>query len=287
MTYQQFIDNTLRRYTRDLRTLSQNVWDGDGVNLTFSTTYRPILENTYTVKVGGVVQTEGSAYTLDKDSGIITFVSAPAAGSDNVTLDYSYVNFRNDDWLQAINSGIRHFRKKIFGDSTNTAQVTVVGQGDYDLSSLIGTNVFDVISVEARSSSTEDWSDIGVYGSGWTFLREQQSLRLSPAPQRVFSLRIRYTTIYAEGAALTDTLPIASKYLDIYRYWAMAEYFERVAATTISNTASVTREGTFQTLPNTTNFARLFRDQAEQEASKVRPLRPEKELRIPGKGKSQ
>ena len=46
--------------------------------------------NSTLVKIGGVEQTPDEAYTLDSLGRIITFTSAPAAGTDNISVEYEY-----------------------------------------------------------------------------------------------------------------------------------------------------------------------------------------------------
>src|SRR3990167_3598473 len=93
---------TLRLAIGDLGLFTQDVWAGDAATLAFRTKDRPILDSLYQVYVyvGGSwgQKIETTDYTIDKDTGMVTFVAAPAAGSAsgapsnlNVRLDYKYV----------------------------------------------------------------------------------------------------------------------------------------------------------------------------------------------------
>jgi len=157
VTFQTFIDDYLRvaGAINDLKTLAQDVFNGDGTLKAFQLANRPILENSYTVKISDVVQTETTHYTLNKDTGILTFVTAPDAGNDNVTIDYEHVKMRDAGYLEAINSAIRHFKIRFWTDEIDTSNaVMVVDQNDYDLATLFSTDeIVDVISVAYRESS--------------------------------------------------------------------------------------------------------------------------------------
>jgi uncharacterized protein len=55
---------------------------GDGTETTFQLTYLDVAAGSYTVKVDGVDQTEGTDYTIDLVNGVVTFTTAPADQAD-------------------------------------------------------------------------------------------------------------------------------------------------------------------------------------------------------------
>ncbi len=67
------------------------VGTGNGTNATFNLDWFPITASSDVVKVNGVTQTRGTAYTIDNTTGAITFLSGyiPAAGAA-ITADYSF-----------------------------------------------------------------------------------------------------------------------------------------------------------------------------------------------------
>lgn len=64
-------------------------FNGDGTTKTFTVSAKPA---TVTVKVGGTAKTEGTDFTYDAASGVITFDAAPAAGTNNVVAEYTVNN---------------------------------------------------------------------------------------------------------------------------------------------------------------------------------------------------
>jgi hypothetical protein len=68
---------------------AQSLGMGDGSTTTFSMLNSPVISGTEIVKVDGVAQPKGSAYSMNYDSGLVTFVSAPAS-STATTADYTY-----------------------------------------------------------------------------------------------------------------------------------------------------------------------------------------------------
>jgi flagellin FlaB len=65
------------------------VGTGDGTTTQFTLANSPVVEGTLTVYVNAVAQTEGTDYTVNYATGVITFTTAPAAG-DAITADYTY-----------------------------------------------------------------------------------------------------------------------------------------------------------------------------------------------------
>ena len=102
MLVSEFI-TILRRSSKDLPVLTRDTFDGDGITSVFRTREAPILEDSFTVKVGGTIQVEDTDFTIDRDTGVITFTSAPVSGSDNISIAYQYVNTSDTEWLEIIN----------------------------------------------------------------------------------------------------------------------------------------------------------------------------------------
>lgn len=68
-------------------TANADVFDGDGVTTQFNLTANPGALNNLDVSIGGVTQTPGIDYTWTSGT-VITFTSAPPAGTDNVLVRY-------------------------------------------------------------------------------------------------------------------------------------------------------------------------------------------------------
>ena len=64
-------------------------FDGDDNTKTFTLT-QATVKNVKTVTVGGSAKSFGTDYTIDYENHQITFTSAPAAGTDNVDVNYDY-----------------------------------------------------------------------------------------------------------------------------------------------------------------------------------------------------
>jgi hypothetical protein len=68
---------------------AEAVGTGNGVQTAFTLASSPILSKAETVYLAGVAKTRDTDYTIDFDTGGITFTSAPASSSA-VTANYKY-----------------------------------------------------------------------------------------------------------------------------------------------------------------------------------------------------
>src|SRR4030042_1802453 len=160
MTYSAFIED-LRLAVGDIETLTQDKMDGDASTVAFRLSHRPILDDSYDVYISDVSKTETTDYTLNKDTGILTFVSAPASGTKNVKINYKYVFLRDDEYITIINKVLRRWRRKIWVESVNeTTFNSVAGQDEYDLDS-VSSNIIWLINAWFKTSTATEWVSIG------------------------------------------------------------------------------------------------------------------------------
>lgn len=79
------------RYEFDQATITPN-----GTDTLFNLPNYPVLDASQSVYVGGVLKTETSDYTIDNDTGVIVFTSAP---TDAVVVTYKY-SILSDEAIQ-------------------------------------------------------------------------------------------------------------------------------------------------------------------------------------------
>jgi hypothetical protein len=71
----------------------ENVGTGDGTTTTFYLANTPVKVDSETVYIDGVAKTRGTDYTIDYDTGAVTFTTPPASGAV-ITADYTYFTWR-------------------------------------------------------------------------------------------------------------------------------------------------------------------------------------------------
>jgi len=270
MTVAQFITK-LRRFARDLPITAGESFDGDASTTTFRLRNYPVLEEQYSIKISGTTTT---AYTIDRDTGVITFDSAPASGSDNVTVNYKYAKLSDTEWLDVFNSVIQSLRFKIWADSTDSSTfTTVANQSEYDMDS-IDSNCFSIVGLWYRSSSNVDWTSISA-DTNVKYYREQNKIVLRPYLQvNGYAMKVRYLTNYSEYSATTETITIPTRYLKPIEYFCIAEFIDRLVAITATSTGGNVREDSFEALNNLLNWRNNMERTAEKLLSRVKPRRP-------------
>ena len=84
---------------RDYQVTDEAVGTGDGSQTQFQLDKKFIVENTDVIKVGGVTKTRGVDYTINNDTGVITFSSAPGNGlAITATYEFYYrCSFEQDN----------------------------------------------------------------------------------------------------------------------------------------------------------------------------------------------
>ena len=273
MTVAQFI-TILRRKFRDLPILTRDTFDGDATTTAFRTRYTPILEGEFTVKIGGTPKVENTDYTLDRDTGLITFTSAPASGNDNVTIDYKYVVLSDTEYLEIINNVIREWREKIWVEAIDeTTLTTVAKKDDYDLDA-IDSNIFKVLAAYFRTNSNNDWVDI-TRDTNVRYMKEQNILNFRPYFDRDdYEIRVRYLTFYAEYTATTDTFIIPTRYHQAFQYFAHVEYFDYFMAIMVNDLGAKTQSNTYKSLDSVSRLRDKMAKKAEVALIRSRPRMP-------------
>lgn len=87
---------TVRALTNDKAQPDRAVLAGDGFSVDFALPNSPVVSSSYRVYSGSTPQAEITHYTIDRDSGVITFVAAPASGAV-ITVNYRHTILSDAD----------------------------------------------------------------------------------------------------------------------------------------------------------------------------------------------
>lgn len=298
MTVAEFID-ILRLAVGDLKLLTQDTFEGDAVTVAFRLNERPIVEDSYQVYVysdsAWNLQTETTNYTIDKDTGILTMVSAPALGSasgatndENLRIDYKYSFLRDSDWLQIIKDCLRTWKKKLFTVDTNeTTHNSVVGQDEYDLDD-ISSSIFWVTAMEYKTSSEDDWHSVAELGRNWRYEPTLNKVIVKPAFQTAnYDIRYIYLSRLTVPVATADTFSVDTDFHPAIQKYCHALYFERLAANKIKDTTALVKELSFHPAQTIFQYAKMLRQEAMEELALVKPRFPSQAIQILQEGRGR
>jgi flagellin-like protein len=149
-------------------TTSQAIGTGDGSTTTFSMANTPIIPGSQTIKVAGTTQTQGTAYSVNFDTGLITFTSAPANAAA-ITADYTYYVIGSVKVTLANAAGgnpvdltggktiIAYLDPDTVG--TNITDYTLVKYGSADADNLLEAGELFELSVDVSTYGLTDYDD--------------------------------------------------------------------------------------------------------------------------------
>lgn len=272
-----------RREYNDVPKSTQTSRASDGVSSLYNLGKVPIVEGSYTIRYDSTIKTEASHYTLDKDSGDLLALGIPAAGVI-VQANYKYANFRDQNWVEAINYGIeslngRGFFRQIvrnsavFGISANVRVYSAPsGAVDvYEILRFVGGNI--------SGAYTE-------LGGNWEYQQDANKILLKSKPATAEKAAISYLRNLQTYNATSATLDVLNDWIELVKKKAGEYYFRHMAAKIATHGAATIDEGHF----SFTNLRTMANDLAtdfENLALRKKPTRPAKpiEWHIPGGGK--
>lgn len=99
---------------------------GDGVTTLFNLGKFPIIEGSYSIKVGSsaLIENAVSGYTINLDNGDLTLKRVAPNGLQ-VVANFKYANWRDQNWMEAHNQAIDILNGKGFFRQTVRAQWTI------------------------------------------------------------------------------------------------------------------------------------------------------------------
>lgn len=270
MTYAQFI-TLLRSECRDYAKPMHNDMTGDGTTSLFQVTDFPVLEGSYIVQVAGSQKTEGTDYTFDKESGVITFASAPAAAAA-VDVDFKFVNVSDTSWIAIINRVIMDLQGSFFREVVDDDfEDTVNGEMEKDAPE----NCLDVIQWWYKTSddTSTRWTLVGDT-LNWRYSKESNKIHLGVAFNSEYRTKLHYLQGYTLGDATTDTVDFQTEYMGVLQLGCMWKFYDYRLADRVNTETKVTQERTLTPLENLRNLSAHYYNLYSKEKGRKKPTKP-------------
>lgn len=278
MTFLTYI-NQIRTQVGDTRRRVHIEWVGDGTTTLFQMPQDtfPVYDvaGSYVVKLAGATQTETTHFTLDKEAGTITMVTAPTNGY-TLQIDCSAVYLQDATYLQIINDVTKSLGDDFFKEFVDATSFTTTAQM---LSlSLVALQPYciSVYEYSYREASTEDWTPVENFAN-WRYGKEANTLyngSILDFPTSSKYLRIRGLKTYTLGTATSDTLDVQDKFLTIIEYGVIARYwryrYKNVVSLISKMSTEITRTPLQELIMLSDRFDRLYFD----EKAKLKPAKP-------------
>lgn len=277
MLYSAFITQ-LRRQVGDMRRRVHVDWTADGSTTVFqmpADTF-PVLDqsNTYTVKFATVAKTEGTDYTLDKETGTLVTLATQVNGTA-ITIDSSAVYVTDAGWLQIINDVIKSLGDDFWKEFVDTVHVTVANMLSLSLTAL-QSNCIAVYEFKHRKTTSENWVVVEEY-TNWRYDRDNNIIYLGD--RKAFTvanelLSIRGLKKYTFGTAITDTLDVQEKFETILEYGCIGRYWRWRYKSVVELVSKMSQEASRTPLQELIMLSDRFDRLYEIEKSKLKPAKP-------------
>lgn len=278
MTYSTFIGQ-LRTQVGDTRRRVHVNWVGDAITTIFQmpTDTFPIFDqvNTILVRRAGSIITEGTDFTLDRETGTLVMNVVPAVG-ETLTIDCSAVYLLDSTWLLIINDVIRSLGDdfwKEFVDEDNlktTANMLSIPLSPHQ------EGCIAVYDFWYRPNNSVNWSTVENF-TNWRYDRENN--RIYIGDKYVFGasgepLKIRGLKAYTLGTNITNAVDVQDRFLTIIEYGAVARYWRYRYKNVVELVSKLSTEPSRTPLQELIMLSDRFDRLYEIEKTKLKPQKP-------------
>lgn len=246
-----------------------NDFTGDGVTTLFQLTDFPVLEGSYVVQVAASQKTEGTDYTFDKQSGLITFAVAPANAAA-IDVDFKYVQVTDTSWTRIISRVLADMKGEFFREVVDDDFEDTTADG---LSVSAPTDCIDVVQWWYRTSDSSDWVLVGDR-INWNYSKEANTLYLGRPFHGVYQTKLRYLKGYDLPSATTDTLDIQEDYEGVLQLGCLWKFYDYRLANRVNTDAKISQERTLTPLENLRNLSTHYYRLYLKEKGRKKPTKP-------------
>jgi len=279
------IISDIRTELGDEKRSQRDVFSGNGSTTKYVLSERQIEDDSYTVSISGTPKVEGTHYTMNKESGEVTFTTgnAPAAASDNVVVIYEYSNARDLTYLKWLNDGVRYFRRKLWNEVIDGSSLTTTADANEIDLSPVSARTYKVIEVwykpAVSPSDSLPWTKLTQRASV-KFVRDLNQLQIDPFfANSDWPIKVRIMEDFEAGDEVTDDLDIPEEFTEVYETYAKYKYYKMLIAQKVRDLAAVSSETSAESFNALRALAKDTLAEARDSANKVKRATPS--IRVP------
>ena len=262
--------SVLRRRYNDLPKKHSDIRTGDGSSTVYKTMFSPIKESSFKLYIKNTLQ-DTSGYTIDLDTGDITLGSAT---SGKINAQYQQVNFRDQHWLEAIQSAVDslgdQFFRTVIGDTSSMTLSADVQKYDCPSSCIKMTEILE----SDDYTTSGDWIKLSV---NKRYDRGSNVLVISSKPSKANYLLISYLRKIARPTATTSALDVQDNWLELLELKTGAHY-HRAMSSRIAQQGNATIEEGHLSMAQLRAMANDFELMYENLKKKLKPIMPASEI---------
>lgn len=276
------ISQCRREYGDNPKSTSVSRQGNNAVNIFNVGSYKPVIEESYTVYVSGVAKTEGSHYSYDLDNGDISVTTTPGNGVE-VRSDHKYAFWRDKNWVEAFNQGIaqmnaRGFYKQVVRDTSS-----------FRLSANVQSYAAPSGAVSVYELLVSD--NLGLSGNfvkpytNWSYQRNVNKIIVGSKPTVASRAAISYLRKLKPYAATSATIDVLDEWEEQVKKKAGAIFFRALAAKVAKEGNASIDEGHFS-FTNLRTMAADLDKEFDNWCIRNKPAMPAQDMQwnIPGGG---
>ena len=260
----------LRRKYNDLPIKHNDKRTGDGSSTIYKSSFHPIKEDSFKLYINSNLQ-DSSGYTIDLDTGDIALSVATSA---EINAQYQEVKFRDQHWLEAIQSAFRslgdQFFKAVIGDTTGmtiSADIQV-----YDCPS--GCIRMNKVLESDDYTSAGDWTPPRI---NTRYDRRSNKLILGSKPSKANYLNLSYLRKLTVPAAASAALDAEDTWIELLDLKAGSQFL-RSQANKIAMQGNATIEEGHLSISHIRQLANDNEIMFENLKKKLKPVLPATEI---------
>lgn len=262
--------SVLRRRYNDLPTKHQDTRTGDGSSTIYKTQFAPIKESSFKQYINNSL-IAASGYTIDLDTGDLVLI---AATSNEIKSQYQEVKFRDQHWLEAIQSAVDalgdQFFRSVVGDVSSMHISADVQKYNCPSSCIKLTEVLE----SSDYTSAGSWNKPKV---NIRYDRRSNVLVFGSKPSKANYMLISYLRKLNRPTAATSALDVEDSWLQLIDLKAGA-IFLRSQASKIAQQGNATVEEGHLSMAQLRALANDNEILFENLKKKLKPIMPASEV---------
>ncbi len=267
------ISQCRREYDDNPKSIRVSRQSNGSVNL-FNTGHFPVLENSYVVYVSGVVKSETTDYTINRDTGDVQLVVTPANGVE-VAVQFKYMEWRDQEWLDAINDGIDSLNGR--GFFKQIARVQAPFSFSAGIQKYSGPSAcVDIYELLVPAGP-------GVSGNlvkprvNWSYQQDSNNVIIGNKPSVSQRAYISYLRALQPSSATSSTVDANDQWLEMIKKSAGSSFWRSLAGKIAKQGNATIDEGHFS-FTNLRTMANDLSKDFENLTIRKKPTRPAKDL---------
>lgn len=262
--------SVLRRRYNDLPIKHSDLRTGDGSSTVYKTMYSPIKEGSFKLYIGNALQAS-SGYTIDLDTGDLTLGAATSA---SVNAQYQEVNFRDQHWLEAIQSATDSLGDQFFRSVVGNTSGMALSAGIQNYNCPTGCIRLTEVLESSDHTSAGSWVKPFV---NTRYDRRSNKLILSAKPTTANYLLISYLKRVDRPTAVTSTLDVEDNWLELLELKTGAQY-HRTMSSRIAQQGNATVEEGHLSMAQLRALANDYEAMYESSKKRLKPIMPASEI---------